>query len=275
MKMDDFRYMRRGKPIQRLTNQQAHLLAPIDIRGQGHEHALLLLHGFSSSPAVFRQLLPAFTAAYDAVKCPTLPGHGESMSAFTMVKSSDWLTTAENAYETLVKDYQKVDVLGLSLGGLLACHLNHLYSVNHLYLLAPALKLKLNIRIALKTAHILHRLGFHYLRNRAGNLCSELYSELAYRKLPITAIIEILTMVSEFKLAMPTCPTDLFLGCFDDIVDSSLVEREFINLPNCNIHWLKNSAHVLPLDGDIDSIISCIQKNTGALATKTAKNTKG
>ncbi len=257
MNTDDFRYMWRGKPLKPLLNQQANLLAPIDLRGPGNDHALLLLHGFSSSPAVYRQLLPALPH-YDAVICPTLPGHGESIAAFTAVKACDWLSAAEHACATLMKNYQQVDVIGLSLGGLLACHLSQRFALHHLYLLAPALVLQLNISLALRCAHVLHHLGFHYLRNQAGNLCSPRYSELAYRQLPISTVIEILTLINEFQFVPPQGPTDLFLGCFDEVVNSDLVAKLFMNLPKCTTHWLPNSAHVLPLDGDLDTIIACL-----------------
>lgn len=257
--IDDFRYMWRGKSLKALSNQQANVLAPIDIRRQGKNRALLLLHGFSSSPAVYRQLLPTLPP-YDAIICPRLPGHGESIARFTTVRACDWLSAAERACENLINNYQRVDVMGLSLGGLLGCHLSQCFPLHHLYLLAPALILQLNIPLALKFARILHRLGFHYLRNQAGNLYSTSYSELAYRQLPITAIIEILTLINEFQFALPQCPTDLFLGRFDEVVNSTLVEKLFTNAPDCTIHWLPKSAHVLPLDGDIDAITACVHE---------------
>ena len=258
MNIDDFRYMWRGKQLQSPDDQQSKLLNTIHIRGKGNKRALLLLHGFSSSPAVFRLLLPALDQ-YDAIICPTLPGHGESIAAFTTASSKDWLAAAEHACEKLMKEYQQVDVMGLSLGGLLACHLSQRFALHHLYLLAPALKLQLNVPLALTLARALKRLGFKYLRNRAGNLYSEAYSELAYRQLPIATIIEILTLVNEYTFVPPTCPTDLFLGYFDKVVNSALVEKEFNNLPNCKVHWLSKSAHILPLDGDVAEIIACMK----------------
>ena len=256
--LEDFRYMWRGKPIRAL--QQAEVLAPIDIRGPHKERALLLLHGFSSSPAVYRELIPSLPA-YDAIVCPILPGHGESISAFTTVKAKQWVSAAETSCESLLQEYQKVDVLGLSLGGLLACHLSQRFELHHLYLLAPALALQFNLSLALITARVLHRLGFKYLRNQAGNLHSQLHSELAYRQTPINAIIEILTLINEFQLVSPQCPTDLFLGRFDEVVNSTQVATYFMNTPHCKIHFLAESAHVLPLDSDIDAIIACIKEN--------------
>lgn len=257
MNIDDFRYMWRGKQFQSLVNQQANLLESIDIRRAGNEHALLLLHGFASSPAVFRELLPKLHT-YDAIICPVLPGHGESISAFTNVKAKAWFGAAELACEKLMKDYKKVDVMGLSLGGVLGCHLSQQFSLNHLYLLAPALALQLNIKLALTSARVLRFLGFNSLRNYGGNINSSLNSEIAYRKLPLTAIIEILSMINQFQFAAPSCPTDVFLGCFDTVVDIKRVAKYFDNLSNCHLHWLSKSAHVLPLDEDVETIINCL-----------------
>jgi carboxylesterase len=233
----------------------------VNICGPGNERALLLLHGFSSSPAVYRRLIPALTPAYDAIVCPALPGHGESIAAFTKVKASDWVTATEQVCEGLMSNFRHVDVLGLSLGGVLACNLSQRFALHHLYLLAPALALQLNVPLALKLASILRCLGCKRMRNRAGNLHSQGYCELAYRQVPITAVVEILTLINTYQFVPPSCPTDVFLGRFDKVVNLNFVETCFAHLPNTTIHWLEHSAHVLPLDGDVDSIVACVQGN--------------
>jgi carboxylesterase len=260
MNIDDFRYMWRGKHRQILKDKDAALLEPINIRREGHQRALLLLHGFSSSPAVFRELTPTLTN-YNAIVCPTLPGHGKNIHAFSAVKASEWLSAAEHTCSELMKQYKHVDILGLSLGGLLACHLTKHVTPRRLYLLAPALALRLNIPLALTTTRILNWLGFKCLRNQAGNLCSELYNELSYRQLPISTIFEILTLIQDFKFSPPQCPTELFLGSFDEVVDSGKVAKLFATLPNVETHWLKHSAHVLPLDEDRDYIVECVRNH--------------
>ena len=257
MNIQDFCFTWRGQQQGHLLKKDAHFLKPIDIRGQGREHALLLLHGFSSTPAVFRAMLPELTG-YDAVVCPVLPGHADSILSFSKATACEWMSAAELACEALLKEYTFVDVLGLSLGGLLACHLSHRFALNRLYLLAPAIDLRLNLDLSLVAARILTRLGFRRLRNRAGNLHTDHYRELTYRQLPIASIIEILTLVQNFQFMPPDCPTDVFLGCFDEVVDSTKVACRFENIPSAKIHWLENSAHILPLDGDIEIILGCI-----------------
>jgi len=259
MNQNDFRFMRRGKQLSELTSEELNLLEPVNIRGKGTERALLILHGFSSSPAVYRYLIPQIKH-YDAIVCPVLAGHADSIKSFSESTAKDWLETAKQSCEELIKEYKKVDVLGLSLGGLLASELSHLYKLNHLYLLAPALKLKMRLDPMLKLAQALRYLGFNHLRNGAGNVLTDERAELAYRKLPVSAIIEMLTLAREYEWIAPTCPVDLFLGVHDKVVASDEVSKLFESLPNVRIHWLKNSAHVLPLDNDLKEIIECINQ---------------
>lgn len=260
MNIKDFCFMRGGKYLQSLTADTAHLLSPIDKRSKGKNKALLLLHGFGSSPAVYRRLLPALSM-YDAIICPLLPGHGDNLQAFTNTPASEWVAAAHSVCQTMLQEYKSVDVMGLSLGGLLACDLSARLPIERLYLLAPALVLKLNMPIALFVVSVLRGLGIKFVRNRAGNIYTKQYAELTYRLLPLKTIREILTLIKLFHFAPPTCKTELFLGRFDEVVDSSKVASMFSALSNVSVHWLEHSAHVLPLEDDIDIIIKCMQRH--------------
>ena len=260
MNIDAFRCMRRGIQLFSLTKQDLSLLAPINQRNNKNQRALLLLHGFSSTPAVFRYLLPSLSG-YDAIICPALPGHADNLDAFAQAKASDWLSAVERICADLSKEFKQVDVMGLSIGGLLACHLSHQFKLNHLYLLAPALDLHLAIHRNLRLAKALNWLGFSKLRSAAGNMVSNQHCEISYRQLPIPTVIEVLTLIQQFQFSAPTCPTDLFLGCHDAIVETWRVAARFADKDNIRIHWLANSAHVIPLDGDLDIIAACVQQN--------------
>lgn len=262
--LDDFRFLRRGQQLSIVNKKDAGLLSQITIHQAKSEsqkqRALLLVHGFSSSPAVFRALLPSFSD-YDAVVAPVLPGHAANLDAFAAVKARDWLLTVEESYLSLKQEFRQVDVMGLSLGGILACHLSARFQLDHLYLLAPALDLHLAINKIILLARGLHWLGFKKVRSLAGDLFTSDFCEIAYRQLPLTTIIEILTFINRFEFSMPSCPTDVFLGRHDNVVASEHVAERFANEASIRVHWLDNSAHVLPLDGDIAKIIACVKKN--------------
>jgi carboxylesterase len=257
MNRDEFRFLWCGQAVAPLLDEQMGLLSPIDIRGVGRDRALLMLHGFSSTPSVFRAMLPNIVG-YDAVVCPVLPGHADSLMAFAQVQATDWLAAAEDACRALLRDYTTVDVLGFSLGGLLACHLSQRLPLNHLFLLAPALFLRLNVSMALCAARVLQALGCSRLRNRGGNLRTNRYAELTYRQVPLPVIIQILSLVKTFHFVPPACSTDVFLGRFDEVVDSSRIAALVATIPQVRTHWLEQSAHILPLDGDYEAIIECI-----------------
>ncbi|ASQ44750.1 alpha/beta hydrolase [Legionella clemsonensis] len=260
MNIDDFRAMRRGIPLFALDKKDVALMAPIERRNGEKKRALLLLHGFTSTPAVFRVMLPSLTF-YDAILCPVLPGHADTLKAFAEVKAEAWLKTAEQSCELMLNEFEQVDVLGLSLGGILACHLSNQFKLHHLYLLAPALDLRLPLEHTLKLAKFLTCLGFQEVRGLSGDLFTNQHCEIAYRKLPLAAIIEIFNLIKQLSFNVPDCPTDVFLGCHDKVVSSWRVAARFANKDNVRIHWLSNSAHVIPLDGDIEQIIACMKEH--------------
>ncbi len=264
MLIDDFYHMRQGMQLTALAESETALLKSQSFEGNGRKKALLMLHGFSSSPAVYREMFSKVTPHYDAVFCPLLPGHGESIDAFSTVKALEWLRFAEEQCENLLNQYEKVDVLGLSLGGLLSCYLGQRFKLNHLYLLAPALDLHFPIKRTLKLAKFCSSLGFYQVRNAAGNLMNPEQTEIAYRRLPLTTVREILIFIHEFQWQLPACPVDLFLGCHDQVVHSHHVSQFFSKHSQANIHWLKNSAHILPLDMDKELITDVITERNQA-----------
>lgn len=258
--IDDFCYARRGQITNILFANKADVLQAVRLENtRKKQRALLLLHGFSSTPAVFRKLLPLLTA-YDAVICPVLPGHAHSLAEFSKVKAKDWIQYVESLLASLLQIYNQVDVMGLSLGGLLACHLSQQFKCHHAYLLAPALALKQHTTFNYYLAKCLLALGFEHIRNAAGDICNNDESELTYRRLPIATIAELLKLIREFKVTNPLCETDIFLGHFDHVVDSKQVAQYFEGITNCHIHWLKKSAHILPLEQDMERIVSCVNR---------------
>lgn len=259
IKADDFQYMCRGQVVAPLMQRDVGVLSAVSREGTERDSALLLLHGFSSSPAVYRLMMPHLSM-YDTVVCPLLPGHGESIQQFAKVTGQDWLQCAEEACHTLVQQYQRVDVLGLSLGGMLACHLSQRFPLHHLYLLAPSLVLKSSVPLLLAAAWLLNLAGVSRITNYGGSLYTSEHAELTYRQVPLKIVIEILRMIQDFQFVPPRCQTDVFLGRHDKVIDTKKVATWFANLPHAQVHWLAHSAHVLPLDGDVEVMLNCIRE---------------
>lgn len=256
---NDFYHMRRGRSISALSDADMALIKPIAKVSEKKHSALILLHGFTSTPAVFRLMKPLF-ADYDTVICPALPGHASSIKDLSNVHYQDWLLAAEQCVREIAQTFENIDVVGFSLGGLLASHISHYVRLNHLYLIAPAFDLPYPISLLLKLTKGLKSLGFNLLRNAAGDLLSNEHTEIAYRKVPVTAIIELLTLLNEQPPALPNCPTDVFLGRYDHVISSERVAKRFSSVSCAQVHWLNESAHAIPLESDRYTIIQCIKR---------------
>jgi carboxylesterase len=260
LSLDDFAFVYQGQIIRSLHSEEAHYLSPVDlVVNDRQDKALLLLHGFASSPAVYRALLPKITG-YDRIVCPVLPGHGCSIQAFATTTADAWRAAARDCCAKLAEHYAQISVVGLSLGGSLALELSQLFRIQHLYLLAPALKLYYPIWPALISAQILHAMGWKTLRNHAGDLFSDQYQELTYRQLPLPAIIEILSYIQSQTYIQPNCPTDLFLGRHDKVVNVQALAKHYQQSAGITLHWLEHSAHILPLDGDRERLLKAINR---------------
>lgn len=83
----------------------------------------LLLHGFTSDVATVSGLVPHLEAAGIDVEMPVLRGHGTSYKDLHGVTADQWVTDAERAFVALADRVDRVVVVGLSMGGLVALEL--------------------------------------------------------------------------------------------------------------------------------------------------------
>ena len=106
--------------------------------------AVLLLHGYTGSPAEVRPLAEALAARGSYVELPLLPGHGDTPEAMLGVQAEDWYVAAEKRLLGLVAVRGPVALVGFSMGGLLSLMLAARYpqAVTGIALLAPGLRIK-------------------------------------------------------------------------------------------------------------------------------------
>lgn len=88
-----------------------------------NDTAVLFIHGFTASPS---EVYPTALLLHEMNGCTIngllLPGHGSRPGDMNRTGWEDWYRAVENAIHALQKDYRKVWVAGLSMGGLLAIH---------------------------------------------------------------------------------------------------------------------------------------------------------
>ncbi len=103
---------------------------------------VLLLHGFTGTPAHMRPLGDALVAAGHRVRIPLLPGHGTSLSDMNRTGWRDWLAAAKSEYSLLRSECALTAVCGLSMGGILALILAEEYVLDGVITISAPLYLR-------------------------------------------------------------------------------------------------------------------------------------
>lgn len=102
------------------TAQAAPPAQPARFFGEGDSHAVLLLHGLSSSPLELRYLARYLQKEGFTVCAPVIEGYSAGSPLQIMER---WVEGAVREYDALAARYERVSVCGLSMGGALALRL--------------------------------------------------------------------------------------------------------------------------------------------------------
>ena len=102
---------------------------------------LIMVHGLSGSPMVWRDLSRKLATGCVHVRAVLLPGHGTRAADLMTVSHEDWLQTVRQAVRQLRPHVTQVFVAGFSMGGTIATILAHQGEpIDGLVLLAPAFR---------------------------------------------------------------------------------------------------------------------------------------
>jgi len=196
--------------------------------------ACLLLHGFTGGPFEVEPLARHLRACGWHCVAPTLPGHGEPLRELKNVRFADWLAAASAEAESLIARYGAIDVVGFSMGGLLAAYVANRYPVR---------------RLALLNAAVYYISPMRFLRNAARQLRSDGLKGLRIKhETPPAAILEFAKLVRTLRpeLARVAQPTFIAQSERDEIVHPRSAqyisravrgEKEAVSYPN-SLHMI-------------------------------------
>lgn len=106
------------------------------------EVAVVCCHGFTGYPGELgRPGSDLYDAGFD-VWAMRYSGHGTSQKDFLATSDEDWLDTARNCMRDITSRYDKVYLVGHSMGGSIAIILASEFPVERMALIAPALDMK-------------------------------------------------------------------------------------------------------------------------------------
>jgi carboxylesterase len=104
---------------------------PVELKGDKNI-GVLLIHGFEGSPFEMKELGDYFYSLGYTISIPLLPGHGTSVNDLAKTEFKNWYFHVEKKYFELKVNCNKIYIIGISLGGLLALKLAEKYKVDAL-----------------------------------------------------------------------------------------------------------------------------------------------
>lgn len=105
----------------------------------------IFIHGFMGSPDPFSDLMDAVYDRGISVASVLLPGHGGSVKKFVTHGMKDWEKYLENEIDGCSKRYEKIYLVGHSMGGLLALNasLKKTNNIAGVFMISTPLKISL------------------------------------------------------------------------------------------------------------------------------------
>ncbi len=217
----------------------------------GGPTGVLVVHGFTGSPASVRPLAERLAAAGHTVRAPRLPGHGTHWTDLERTRWQDWYAEVETAYEELAERTDRVVVAGLSMGGALVSLLaERRPEVAGLVVINPVFRMRTAALAALPIARRVRRSvpGLPFDVKKPG------VTPVADDRIPLKALHSQVQMWHHVTRDLPqiTQPALLVRSSVDHVVPASCAELFASRISSSDLTEvvLENSYHVATLDHD-------------------------
>jgi len=225
-------------------------------KGANKKVGVLLVHGFTGSPASMRPWAEYLNQLGYTVTVPLLPGHGTKPQDLNHVKWQEWPAKVESDLNLLLQSCEKVFICGLSMGGGTTLNIATRYShqLAGIILVNPMIHVKF---VPHQLAWIISR--FQKLRDSVGDdIKRPGVTEWGYDALPAVGVYELLKMLSytRKRLHDVTVPMQLFHSVEDHTLpgtNTEIIMKEVGSRDKSRIE-LVNSYHVATLDYDQEII---------------------
>jgi carboxylesterase len=224
----------------------------------GRSVGVLLIHGYSGSPASMKPWAHSLAEHGYAVEVPLLPGHGTRWQDLNKVSWTEWYAEAEAAFDRLRSSCDAVVVGGMSMGGSVALRLAEKREdeVAGIVLVNPFVS---SFRAELRLLPVIKRV-IPSLRGVINDIKKPDQDEHGYHRLPLGGLAEVTSM---WKVVVPdldlvTQPLLYFRSNVDHVIDVSSSPTILNGVSSADIEerTLENSYHVATLDNDAERIFT-------------------
>lgn len=224
--------------------------------GKNKKVGVLLVHGFTGSPASMRPWAEYLNQKGYTVRVPLLPGHGTKPEDLNEVTWDQWPAKVEAELDKLFKSCSKVFICGLSMGGGTTLNVATRLSkkLSGIILVNPMIHVAF---IGPEVAYFLSR--FQKLRKSVGDdIKRPGVTEWGYDALPTRGVYQLLKMLkyTRSRLHDVTVPMQLFHSVDDHtlpVSNTEIIMKSVGSRIKQRIE-LTNSYHVATLDYDSEII---------------------
>lgn len=224
--------------------------------GKNAHVGVLLVHGFTGSPASMRPWGEFLHSKGYTVRVPLLPGHGTRPEDLNKVKWQEWPAKVELELSELRKSCDLIFLVGLSMGGgtVLNVAASHNETLAGVILVNPMIHVK---GVPVELAFFLSRL--QKMRTSVGDdIKRPGITEWGYDALPTRGVYQLLKMlrITRRNLSKVTVPVQLFHSVEDHTlpVTNTEIIMDEIGSANKSRIELVNSYHVATMDYDQELI---------------------
>ena len=234
--------------------------------------AILLIHGYMSSPRDFGNLGKVLASLGYHVRAMRLPGHGENPIALSKITCDDYLNAVLLEYKALEKKFDRVILTGFSLGGTLASILASSEEPAGLLLLAPYFGVSYkwfyvlppevwNSLVAPIVPYVCRGEGWYNVND------PDAIDEYFTYDINPTAAVNVLSEIRNIAtnpqlLRRITCPVMVIHSKADAVASPDKSHKAFslLGSQDKNFVWLKLSNHIICLDYDKSKVIESAVK---------------
>ena len=225
-------------------------------RGANASIGILLVHGFTGSPASMRPWAHFMNELGYTVRVPRLPGHGRNWEDLNAVSWEEWPARVVQDLQALRSTCSKVFVFGLSMGGGTTLNVAENNLVDGIVLVNPMIHIP-GIQIKFAPVLAILKKGMPSVGN---DIKKPDVTEWGYDVLPTRGVLQLNKLLKSTKanLAKVTAPTLLFHSVEDHVlpISNSDIIMSGISSSNKQRIEMTNSYHVATLDYDADLIFA-------------------
>jgi len=195
------------------------------------------------------------------VSIARLAGHGTTPTELAQMTWRDWLRSAEDAYDALHHQCDRVAVIGLSMGGALGLYLAG--RVHPAAVVAISTPIRVRPMMAKASRVTARLLPYAPVVMRLGprEVAMRRYRS-PYRRIPLRSLSEVDALLAAMRAELPhvRVPALILQGRRDWIIpkDSAAELRRGLARADAHVRWLPRSGHVATLDRDREHLAGAV-----------------